>query len=432
MQNAKPNIVIVLADDLGRSDVGCYGNTVVRTPHIDRLAREGMRLDNAFTAEAICSPSRSTLYTGLYPVRHGCHMNHGSVKSGVRSLAHYLKPLGYRVALAGKVHVKPAEAFPFEHFKGGDVERFLRSVGREEPFCLVYASNEPHGPHRSGGYDPARIPLPPTLVDTPELRRNMADYYTDIDVLDREVGDIHALLEKHGRAGDTLTLFTSDHGPAWFAKWTLYDAGLHVPFIAHWPGVIKPGSRSDVLLSFVDVLPTCIEAAGGASPQGVDGRSFLPVLSGKTQEHRDVVFGTHTNRGVFSGSTYPIRAVRTRTHKYIRNLDPDGVYQNILTHGRSNRPEDASPVWKSWQEKAKTDPFAAERVRWFQHRPAEELYDLRSDPHEMKNLAGDPAQRPRLEQMRRMLDDWMAQQGDQGLRTELTVPLSKSAAGGND
>ncbi|MBA7613629.1 Ulvan-active sulfatase [subsurface metagenome] len=426
VNKSKPNIVLFLADDQGIDDVGCYGNNVVRTPNIDRLAEEGLQFKLAFTPTAMCSPSRSALYTGLYPHRNGCHPNHSSIKPGIKSLPHYLKPLGYRIALAGKTHIKPREQFPFEYMRlrPERIEKFM-TLAKDKPFCLVVASHEPHGPHKQGGYKPGQIPVPPYKLDTPQTRQQLANYYTDIDLLDKEVGGILGLLKKHNLEQNTLFVYASDHGYNIFAKWSCYDAGLHVPFIVRWPGKVKPGTITDAMVSFVDVLPTFIEAAGGKPPGDIDGRSFLPVLLRRKKKHHDAIFGAHTTRGIISGRAYPIRSVRTRTHKYIRNLNPEGMFQCVSTHGR-NYTELNDGVWGSWKEKARTDTFAAERVRMYQHRPAEELYDLTKDPYELKNIADDPAQQKLFTSLRKKLDAWMKQQGDRGMEAEMAVPLHKS------
>jgi uncharacterized sulfatase len=422
----KPNIVLFLGDDQGIDDVGCYGNNVIRTPNIDRLAEEGLRFNLAFTPTAMCSPSRSALYTGLYPHRNGCHPNHSRIKPGIKTLPHYLKPLAYRVALAGKTHIKPRGQFPFEYMglKDERIEKFMTST-KDKPFCLVVASHEPHEPHKQGGYKPDQIPVPPYRVDTLQTRQQLANYYTDIDLLDKEVGEVLGLLKKHNLEQSTLFVYASDHGYNIFAKWSCYDAGLHVPFIVRWPGKVKAGTSTDAMVSFVDVLPTFIEAAGGKPPGDIDGRSFLPVLLGRKKKHHDVVFGAHTTRGIISGRAYPIRSVRTITHKYIRNLNPEGAFQCVSTHG-SNYKEISDGVWGSWKEKAGTDAFAAERVRVYQHRHAEELYDLTKDPHELKNIAADPDQQKLLASLRKKLDAWMKQQGDSGMEAEMAVPLHKS------
>lgn len=422
----KPNIVLFLADDQSIDDVGCYGNNVIRTPNIDRLAEQGLRLNLAFTPTAMCSPSRSALYTGLYPHRNGCHPNHSRIKSGIKTLPYYLKSLGYRVGLAGKVHVKPKKQFPFEYMglNPKQIENFITSV-TNKPFCLIVASNEPHGPHKKGGYEPNRIPVPKNKVDTQQTRQQLANYYTDIDLLDEELGRVLDLLGKHSLEQNTLFVYTSDHGYDIYAKWSCYDAGLHIPFIVRWPGKIKTKTVTEAMISFVDVLPTFIEIAGGKPPKDIDGRSFLPVLLGRENKHHDVVFGTLTTRGIISGRAYPIRSLRTPTHKYIRNLNPEGMFQCVTTHGHDYKEIDHS-MWGSWKQKASTDDFAAKRVRMFQYRPAEELYDLIKDPYELNNLADKPTHQKLLASLGKKLDAWMKQQGDRGMEAEMAVPLHKN------
>ena len=412
----RPNFLIILSDDHGRLYTGCYGAKGPRTPNIDRLAAEGMLFSRAFTATAMCAPSRSMLYTGLFPHRNGAHPNHSAVKPGTKSLPHYLEPLGYRVALAGKTHIKPRACFPFEYLSRNRVGQFLASL-RGEPFCLVVATHHPHTPWlKEGPYKASDVVLRPDILDTPATRQAMAWYWNSVDALDKEVGEVLSLLERHGLKDNTLCIYTSDHGAQFpFSKWTLYDAGIRVPFIVRWPGRVKPGSRSDAMVSFVDVLPTLIEAAGGSQPANLDGRSFLGVLEGRAKEHRDFIPATHTTRGIISGSYYPIRAIRTRTHKYIVNLNPEGKFTNLVTEGRAGRKDKRggpADYWRSWLELARRDPKAAERVRKYQHRPPEELYDLRTDPFELKNLASDPAQRPLMDRLRALLRAWMKQQGD--------------------
>ncbi len=415
-ETSKPNFVIVFSDDHGIDDSGCYGNTVVRTPNIDRLASEGMRFTRAFTATAMCAPSRSMLYSGLYPHRNGAHPNHSEVRPGIMTLPHYMSQLGYRTALAGKTHIKPRASFPFEYTGLDGVDEFLAEAGGQ-PFCLVIATNDPHGPYKKAGpgegYDPSKVKLPPYLVDTPETRKLMAAYYNSVTALDKQVGEHLALVDKHGLRGNTLFIYASDNGTGFpFAKWTLYDAGLNMPFIARWPGRIKPGTVTEAMISFVDVLPTFMEAAGCEAPDELDGRSFLGVLEGKESRHRDFVFGTHTNKGIISGSEYPSRAIRTETHQYIRNLIPDGTFTNVVTHGMDHDETRAAGYWKSWLRLAEHDAFAAERVRMYQRRPAQELYDLRSDPYELKNIAGGPANRELIRDLDGQLREWMEQQGD--------------------
>lgn len=412
----RPNIVLFLADDQSWFDNGCYGAKIVETPNIDRLAREGMRLTRAFTPTAMCSPSRSALYTGLYPHRNGCHRNHSKVEPGTKSLPHYLKASGYRVALAGKGHIGPPEAFPFHRLPhhARHIREFIRGKG---PFCLVVASNEPHAPHsKDGPYEPGDAAVPPHQLDTPAVRRKIAAYYNDVAILDRQVGRVRKELRRQGVLDDTLLIYTSDHGSGLFAKWTCYDAGLRVPLIVRWPGKVQPGTTTGAMVSFVDVVPTLVEATGGRSPSGLDGKSFLPVLRGTARKHHEVVYGCHTTVGIHHGKPYPIRCVRTARYKYIRNLMPDATFQNCLTVPREGGKPGA--MWQSCLELAETNPEAAPRVKLYTHRSADELYDVSKDPYELHNLAGDPACAAVMAEMRSKLDAWMHRQGDKGIEAE--------------
>ena len=148
--------------------------------------------------------------------------------------------------------------------KPEQIEKFM-TLESDKPFCLIVASHEPHGPHRQGGYGPDKIPMSPYRVDTPHTRQQLANYYTDIDLLDKEVGEVLGLLKKHNLEQNTLFVYASDHGYDIYAKWSCYDAGLHVPFIVRWPGNVKPGTVTDAMVNFVDVLPTFVEVAGAGS-----------------------------------------------------------------------------------------------------------------------------------------------------------------------
>jgi len=437
-ESGRPNVLLIVADDVAALDHGCYGNRVVRTPNIDRLAEQGMRFANMFTPSTTCVPSRTSLYTGLYPIRHGAHPNWSSVKLGTKSLPHYLSRLGYRVILLGKKHVLPAESFPFEHYAdpgqqgpGRDFERIL-SDDDPRPWCIMMAKFGAHvaWPHNINGYAPAQVDIPDDHIDTPSTRRFRSYYYSKITEMDAAVGRVLDSLKEHDLEDNTLTIYTADHGTDWpKQKWNLYDAGMRTPFIARWPGRIEPGSSVDALCSYVDVVPTIIETAGGhpeevvrsAGGESLDGRSFLPVLLGKRTGHHDVVFGCFT-WGVMTA--YPMRAVRTATHKYIWNIDseyrfnwpPDtgwwGDGREPMALSRWSR--EYWPMWRSWFDRAKSDPAAAALLNRLQYRPPIELYDLRVDPDETHNLAEHPDQRKLMESLGRKLAAWMEQQGDDG------------------
>jgi len=412
-----PNIVVFISDDHSQRDLGCYGNEVVRSPRIDALAQQGLLMHGVFTMTAMCTPSRSVLYTGLSPAHNGARENHSTVFRGTKTFPHHFEALGYRVALAGKGHVGYDVDFPMEYIPSSaglaPVEEFL-AAETGQPFFLVVSSEQPHAPHEHGLFEPEQIPLPPSLVDTPALRRTLAGYYSDIELLDGEVGAVLDLLDRLELADNTLFIYTADHGYGLFAKWSCYDAGLNVPFIVRWPGVIEPGGESNALIGFEDVLPTLLAAARGAPVSPLDGESALHVLLGGPDEHRKILYATHTNLGTLRGNEYPIRAVRTANHKYIRNLMPEGAFRNAMTHDIEGRQrDDERQPWGSWKLAAASDEFAAKRVQAFRKRPAEELYDLVADPHEMVNLADDPAQHDVLMTLRAELDSWLATQGEQ-------------------
>jgi len=425
----RPNILLIIADDQTWRDNGCYGHPDVRTPHIDRLAAEGMRFTHCFTATAMCAPTRQQLYTGLFPVRNGAYPNHSRVYDGTRSTVHHLRALGYRVGIVGKHHFGPRESFPFENVSAKQVPAFLRR-DPDEPFCLVYCSHSPHLPWKAGdasAYDAAKLTLPPYLVDTPQTRQALTKYYAEITDFDREVGECMARVADAGAEQDTIFLYTSEQGAQFpHGKWTCYDVGLRTALVVRWPGQVRPGSITDAMVQYVDVVPTLIEAAGGdperidtgcpdaRDERGFDGRSFLGVLLGKAKAHRDVVFGAQTTRGIIVGSDcYPVRSVRNRRYKYIRNLNHETAFHNVLIG------KDTGGYWSSWVEKAKTDATARRLVETYQHRPAEELYDVCEDPYELENLAEKSALADVKADLARRLDAWMAQQGDQGNATEM-------------
>lgn len=422
---SRPNFVVILADDLTFRDVGCYGGQA-RTPHLDRLAREGTRFKGCFQAAPMCSPSRHCLYTGLYPVRSGAYPNHAFAQAGTQSIAHALRPAGYRVALSGKLHVGPPEVFPFEHSAVNKsspdfeaIEELLRtSRATDTPFCLFVCSHEPHSPWTLGDpthYPPESLRLPPTFVDTPETRVAFARYLAEVEVFDADVGRTLALLDVHGLRENTLVIALTEQGSSLpFAKWTLYDAGIQSACLARWPGRVAAGAESAALIEYVDFLPTLVAAAGIPVPDGLDGASFLEVLLGRATSHKEHVFALQTTRGTNRGAEYfGIRGVRSEHYKYIRNLTPEVEF---------DYPQTRSGFFHSWQREAalgKAD--AADRVRRVTHRPAEELYALVSDPYEWNNLAADPTLAEVKAALAAELEGWMASQGDLGQATELAA-----------
>ena len=320
---AKPNILLIMSDDQTWRDNGCYGNPDVKTPNIDRLAGQGMRFTRSFTATAMCAPTRQQLYTGIFPVRNGAYPNHSRVYDGTRSVVHHLKALGYRVGLKGKTHFGPASSFPFERV--GKADEFI-ARDKTQPYCLIMTSHSPHLPWKEGDasvYDADKLTLPPYIADTPEMRQALCRYYAEITDFDREVGEAMKLVDNSTRADNTIFIYTSEQGAQVpHGKWTCYDVGLRTALVIRWPKRVKAGSVANAMVQYVDVVPTLVAAAGGKPVEGLDGRSFLGVLLGKTDKHNEYVYGVHTTRGIISGSEcYPVRSVRSETFKYVRNLN---------------------------------------------------------------------------------------------------------------
>jgi len=420
-KTARPNFVFIIADDCTFRDIGCYGGQAY-TPNIDKLASEGIRFKQCFQSAPMCSPTRHNIYTGLYPVKSGAYPNHTFAKDGTKSVVHYLKPLGYRLALSGKKHINPPDIFPFEYSGKGNnpdfeaIDKFISECKESStPFCLFACSNEPHSPWNKGDasrYDAAKLKLPPYFVDTETTRECMTRYLAEITYYDSQAGQILALLDKHALANNTLVIVVSEQGSSFpFGKWTCYDTGLQSAFIARWPGKIEAGTVSDALIEYVDILPTYIEAAGGTPEAVLDGKSLLPVLMGQTKEHKKYVFGEMTTRGINNGSDYfGIRSIRSRKFKYVWNFTPEVKFQNACTN---------SSIFKSWRQKAEADADAAEKVRRYEHRPGEELYDVEKDPYEWNNLADDPKYATIKVRMKKRLLTWMKAVGDKGQQTEL-------------
>lgn len=432
----QPDIVVFISDDHGYLDTAANAGGF-STPNLDRLSAAGMTFTQAFAASPTCAPSRAALLTGMFPLRNGSMLNHQPPKSEVKKLPAYLHELGYEVVAFGKVaHYKQGKDYGFDHVSHDTFHddecvhaalEFLENRTSTKPLCLFVGTNWPHVPwppaekrtNKDGdNSDSNGLPLPPTFVDTPETRAWRARYAAAVERFDRELGAVYDQACKR-LGNDTLFIHFSDNGAQWpLAKWNLYDAGTRVPFVVVWPGVVKPGSHSNALVSLVDVLPTIVEAAGGTPPQDIDGRSLVPILRGEQTSHRDFIFTTHSGDGKMNA--YPLRSIRTPRWKYIRNLQPSGQHH---THIDLAKPVDGNEYWRSWVKQGKTDPAAAAIVKRYHSRPAEELYDLDVDPYEQNNLAEDEKHTATRQELRALLDRTMEEQHDSGMKTEQSLKL---------
>lgn len=416
-----PNFLFFLSDDQLKADYGCYGSTQVHTPTIDAIAKEGLLFNKAFTAEAICAPSRSVLFSSLYPIKNGCFINHTESRKGIKTAFDYLTPLGYEVVLAGKVHVKPKEVYRWStrwkevRIKGKrrpvipmkEIDNYLANVG-EQKFCLFVTSELPHGPYpKKPEYDPKAVQLHPYQKDGEKIRQSIAGYFDHIKEKDQEVANVLTSLKKHGHEENTVFIYASDHGNGIGAKFTVYDRGLNIPFIVKWPGVIKPNTKTDALISFVDVIPTFVDIAGGGKLAGVDGKSFLPVLKNETSVHNDYVYGLMTNQGIWQCHIFPQRSIRGPKWHYIRNFN--------------------SEERVAWEEATgkEVNPFMKIALKRHKGQPEEELYDTENDPWELNNLASNPEYAEIKQQMKKQLFIWMEGQND-FLTENGDIPLLKT------
>jgi N-sulfoglucosamine sulfohydrolase len=400
----RKNVVVMIADDLGLQ-VGCYGDKTADTPNLDKLAAGGTRFTKAFASVASCSPSRATMLTGMpthqcgqYGLAHATHNQH-SFRT-VKGLPALLAPAGYKTGVIGKLHVQPKEVFPWdaEVQDGGrnpvsmatKAKKFLEDAG-DKPFFLWLGYTDPHRAAKGFAnetkypdsvpavkFDPKTLPLPYHLPDTPETRTEMAEYYQSVARLDHGVGLILKLLDDMKLADNTLVVFLSDNGiPFPGAKTTLYDSGVHLPLIVRKPG--QKAAVNEALVSWTDLAPSLLEWCGVKPPDGMKGKSWLPVLEQPNPKGFDAVYGSHQFHEVTM--YYPMRMVRTPTHKLIVNLAHPLEYPS------------ASDLWGSdmWQGVLKRNDkmMGSREVKAFLHRPAVELYDVAADPNELKNLADD-------------------------------------------
>ncbi|HKU16044.1 MAG TPA: sulfatase [Steroidobacteraceae bacterium] len=436
------NVVLIIADDQGR-DLGVYGNPVLRTPNLDRLAARGTLFMNAFATVSSCSPSRSVIYTGLYShsngmygLAHDVHNQH--LLPSVHTLPQFLKAAGYRTALVGKKHILPDSALPFDEelapeqpgnrdvaYMAGEARKFI-AKGGDTAFLMIVGYSDPHRAAENFGntrqwpgiaratYDPAKVIVPAHLPDLPEVRRDLADYYESVSRLDSGIGLLLDVLRQTGHADDTLIIYMSDNGRAFpGAKTTLYDAGIHLPLIVSSPQQAKRGVRSDAMVSWVDITPTILEWARVPLPktQQFAGRSLLPILEQADPPGWDRVFASHNFHEI--QQYYPMRALRTREYKYIVNLAAPLEFP-IAGDVAS------SPSWKAIAAQPGVG-LGARSLQAFLHRPAEELYDLRKDPAEVRNLATDAAHRETLERMREQMLEFRRQTHDPWLSGQVDV-----------
>lgn len=424
----KPNIVIFIADDLNQQDVGCYGNIDVKTPNMDLLAAEGMRFNRAYAAAPMCAPSRSAMFTGLYPFRNGSQMNHFTVKPNTQNLPQFLQKLGYRVVISGKTDVFPLHNFPFERI-GEEFGRYLpienrldrkketvRMIGDhfkncpEQPICLIVAPWVPHVPwFPNTDFHPEKLKMPNYLADTKATRKALAAYYQSIQEADKMLGEILQTIDKAGQKNSTVTMFISDQGAQFpSAKWSVYDQGLRVPLIVRWPGKVAAGAVSDALVSLVDLTPTLIDLGGGKEVDGLDGKSFKSVLLNNKKDLHKYIFAETSMEPHFWYNYTPSRTIITDDgFHYIKNYHP-GV--RFITH--IDKAEQNEFYFDTWIADAEANSKTRFLLNRYSYHPPEELFDLKTDRDEFKNLVANPAYHNKIHELEELLDKELKRQGE--------------------
>ncbi|MBY5958726.1 sulfatase [Membranicola marinus] len=413
-----PNIVLIIADDIGWNDVGCYGNEVVKTPNMDRIAREGMRFDNAYLTTSSCSPSRTSIISGRYPHNTGAAELHTPLPPEVGIFPEKLQEAGYFTGQAGKWHMGNAPRRGFDVIYDGRDDLgpggekmwvpLLQNRPKDQPFFLWLAATDAHrgwGPNMfEGQHHPEDVQVPPFLVDSLGTRMDLAKYYDEIMRFDYYIGEVERELKVQGVADQTLIMIISDNGrPFPRCKTRLYDSGVKTPLIVKWPhGMNGKGQTSGSLVSVIDIGATLLEVAGAPPLKSMQGQSFLKLFNAPNMPFRNYIFSEHN----WHDHEALERMVRTRDYLYILNLRP-----NLPNQGPAD--SNNSPSFVELKDKRTKHQLTAAQVDVFlSPRPREELFDCQRDPLQLINIVADPAMDTKLSELRKIMMLWMEQTGD--------------------
>ena len=390
------------------------GQAALKTPALVELAKQGMRLDRAYLTCGSCSASRASILTGRYPHSTGAAELHQSLPNDQVILTEPLRKAGYFTAAVGRWHQGPATKAKFDVVKEGggpggyaDWLPVLRDRPAEKPFFLWLASTDPHRPFPPQAREPHKpqdVVVPPYLPDCEETRVEMAKYYDAIERLDANVGKVLDELNRQGEAKNTIVIFLSDSGrPFPRCKNTVYDSGLHAPLLIRWPRKVSQGTVSSSLVSAVDLAPTILDMAGVEPLPGCQGKSFAALLSNPQTTIRKYAFAEHNWQDYQAFE----RAVRTDRYLYVRNelpelpATPSAEVVRGLTYQTMRRLREAGKL------------APAQMACFLRPRPQEELYDLASDPHELKNVAQDSKHADTLRDLRQVLSQWQTETNDE-------------------
>ena len=424
LSEAPPNILWITVEDLSPR-LSAYGDSLANTPSLNRLASEGMTFTRVFSVSGVCAPSRSALITGMYPISIGTHHMRTTHEAPglpgpylavppphVKTFTESLRAAGYYCSNNAKTDYQFGT--PLTAWDESSDTAHWRGRAPGQPFFAVFNSGRTHesrvwpNAEEEAMLDPARVEVPPYYPDTPVVRTDLARHYDNITRVDLWVGRILEQLEDDGLSENTIVFFFSDHGDGLpRAKRWVYDSGLRVPMFVRWTGEIAPGSVTDRLVSFVDFAPTVLSLAGVEIPEHIQGKAFLGAAAGPAREY---VFAA---RDRMDEAYDRMRAARDERFKYILHFQPEKPYVQTIPY--RNRMPLMQELLRLNQEGRLEGP----QQLWFRSRkPPQELYDLHSDPHEIKNLAEDPGHRQILERLRQAMEAWRTEVGDMGVIPE--------------
>ncbi|NRT14967.1 N-sulfoglucosamine sulfohydrolase [Flavobacterium sp. 28A] len=410
----RPNIILFVADDHGVDALGSYGNPVIKTPNLDKLAAEGTRFTNAYCTSASCAASRSVLLTGKYGHATGSYghvhdYHHFSTYDSIKSLPILLEKAGYLTARIGKYHVAPETVYHFQTVLEANprstfemAEKCESVLNSDKPFFLYFCTDDPHrgGPFKPADwktpnnfgnkpegypgvktivYDPKDVLVPDFMPDTQQSREEIAQYYQSISRIDQGFGKLMEMLKKSGKDKNTIVIYISDNGMAFpGAKTTVYEPGIKLPCIIKDPFESKKGTVNNALISWVDMTPTILNMAGvPITKNEFQGRSFEKIIGEENPIGWDEINASHTFHEITM--YYPMRVVRKGNYKLIWNIAYPLEYPF------------ASDLWDSstWQAvyRNKSEFYGKRKTQDFLHHPQFELFDLKNDPNEVNNLA---------------------------------------------
>lgn len=413
-EQSRPNFIFFISDDISQEDHGCYGHPVIKTPRIDELAANGMRFDRAYLTISSCSPSRCSIITGRYPHNTGAPELHSKLPDEQIRFPELLREVGYYTALSGKNHMFSNKDRAFDKFTrggepggSGDWVQHLKDRPKDKPFFFWFAAYDAHRGWKISDhapeYDSKEVIVPPYNFDGPVTREDLAQYYHEVSRFDHFVGLVRDELEKQGILDNTFLVVASDNGrPFPRAKSRLYDSGIKTPWVVHFPALVKEAAVTQSFVSVIDLSATCLELAGVEIPECIQGQSFVPILKDPKATVRQVVF-SEQNWHVYRNHS---RLVRWGDFAYIRNNFPNQM--NLCAESDTTYPA-GKELWQVQAEGRGHENFWQTFSNPY---PEEELYDLRKDPHQLNNLAGQDELRDAVEKGRRLLAEWTEQTGD--------------------